>query len=638
QARDLVYKNEGKRCVVVLPRHIEPFVLEAYLLENKKAVSGVEIHKISSLARNMMSKISVGQRLKRVDQVALSEHFESDYTRGITRTLLNSVLELRQSYFDIGYLESLFASKVGAEYPMLLKVFKKYEDFLKAEGLSDDADFNRAFVDVLSDPVRSSIIPSDTVVLFAGFTEYTSTDLALIAAVSKNVDECYMVGPDLFIDGLDYSRVLKESLASMDFDIQKIEGSRNAGIKLFELKSPTEEVCHISNSIPDGVKASIYTSSDLDIYYSLFKYFMHDKVSVRSSVRLDRSKILSVLLGLIKLKGTDWEYRDIYRLMSYQNLWNDHVQIRKLMSFIAERGLFPSDKDYFVQLEAKQVVDLINAVAETIPAKAKPLAYVSAINELINKLNLREKLSVSDKFELSTVENLIYRVTSALDNNKELNTEEFCRKLSVHAEENYLVRGLPYFTDVTLSASRLISSNTTENVWFVGMNQEKARSNAAEDLIIKDSFILSLRAENFIRPTSRESRALEDKMICDAVKGSNVTYVSNMGDPLDCLKGLEKEEVNTKVPICSGYFADLANTATIIKDHQSKSVSPTAIETYIECPYRYFASKVIKVERSEADELTPSASIQGQIAHEALEKLLPVYLKDTKIDIHSEIE
>ena len=253
-ARDLVFENKGRRCIVVLPRHIEPDQFEAYMLEGEGSVSGVEVHKISSLPRNMLSRIPEGKKLKRVDQVALSEHFEGDYTRGVTRSLLNSVLELRLSYFDLPYLEELLASRPNPEYGMLLKVFKKYETFLKTNGLSDDADFKKALVDVLSDPdhtsfVQRSVIPVNAVVIFAGFTEYTSADLMLMEALSKNAQDSYIIGPDLMVDGLDYSRVLEEELKRIGFDIQRLESTNKDRTKLFELKSPSEEAYFISSSL-----------------------------------------------------------------------------------------------------------------------------------------------------------------------------------------------------------------------------------------------------------------------------------------------------------------------------------------------------------------------------------------------------
>ncbi|MCX6113330.1 MAG: PD-(D/E)XK nuclease family protein [Proteobacteria bacterium] len=638
-ARRLAFENTDKPCLVVLPRHIEPSLFESYLLEQRKVVSGVEIHKISSMPRNILSRLPEGKNLKKVDQIALSEHFAGEHTRGITRALLNSVLELRQSYFDINYISDLFSSKYIPEYKMLLDVFKKYEEFLHTNGLSDDADFKRIFVDLLSDPVRKPVISNNTTVIFAGFTQYSSSDLILIDAVSKNAGQVYLVNPDLFIEELDYSRVLDETLRSMGFELEILESINKCETRIFELKSPSEEAYHISHSIVNDNKASIYTSGNLDMYYSLFKYFMNDKVSARSSVRLDRSKMLSMIIAIMR--------SDIQKLINYPQLWDDYSDIRILLSFLKERALFPSDKKYFTELQkvdkvrrgAGQVSNLANIIDELIPLRTKPLGYVSAISELIKKINLREKLGVSDNFELSTVENLIYRVAGSLNADTDIFVEEFIRKLSAHAEENYLVRGLPSFTNITIAPSSLITSNTTPTVWFVGMNEESTRSNIQEDLMIKDSLILYLRAENFIKPTSHESRKLEDKIVCDSINGANITYVSNRGEPLECFKNMEKEFVNkTRPASCYGYFAETSNLQTVIKDYVPESVSSTSIETYIECPYRYFVSRVLKVDNLEADELTPHAMIQGQIAHTALERLLPHHLKGERMDVQSEIE
>jgi RecB family exonuclease len=644
------------------------------MLEEESSVSGVEVHKISSLPRNMLSRIPESKSLKRVDQVALSEHFEGDYTRGVTRSLLNSVLELRLSYFDLPYLENLLSSRPNPEYGMLLKVFKKYETFLKTNGLSDDADFKRALVDVLSDPnhkyfVQRSVMPVDAVVIFAGFTEYTSADLMLMEAISKNAQDAYIVGPDLMVEELDYSRVLAEELKRIGFDIKRIESTKKDRTKLYELRSPSEEAYFISSSLGTLLGASpgtpgaspsaaatsgataVYTPCDLDLYYSLFKYLMGDKVSVRSSVRLDRSKILSVLTGLIKTGTKSWTFRDMQRLMSYPHLWSNYNDVRLLMSYLKRKALFPTNRDYFAELEKKekirkgasQVVELLDKVSNIFPPKSKPLGYITAVTKLIDAIKLREKLGVSDKFELSTVENLLYRVVTALDQQKEIVIDEFLRKLTVHAEENYLLRGLPSFTGTTVAPTRLITSNTAQNVWFVGMNHELARSNPKEDIIINDGLILSLRGENFIKPTSRESKILEDKIIKDALPGANVTYVSNLGDPLDCLKTVEKEpaeltaRVQTKSIEIPGCYAELANTQTVIMGYRSERVSPSSIERYIECPYRYFASNVLGVEMIEADEHVPPANVQGQIAHEVLQELLSPYLKGAKINVGGEI-
>ena len=637
-ARELVFEDESTPCIVILPRYIEPSTFEAYLLEKRNSLSGVEVYKVSSLAGNILARLPGANKIKRVDQVALSEHFEKYYTRGITRTLLNSVLELKHSLFELSYVEEIFSSKKNEEQTMLLDVFKKYDEFLSSKGLMDDADIKRITIDVLSDPVYSTVIPEGTRIIFAGFAEYTSSDLMLIDALSKVHNRTCLVNPDLFIDGLDYSRVLLESIKSMGFELKQLSSTRKDSTKLFKLNSLSDEVNFISGNLSNEVNASVYTTTDLDLYYSMFKYFKGNKVSARTSVRLDRSKILSMLMDLLKI--------DIARLFAYPVLWEDYKEIRVLMSFLSSKALYPSKKEYFSELQkvekihkgVEQVLALHEKVKSILPEKALAKEFLSSIEQILKITGLRAKLGAGDKFELSTVENLIYRVTEALED-KELSVEEFCSKIMFHAEENYLIRGLPYFTDINISPIRLITSNTSPLVWFAGMNEDSVVSNPIEDLIIKDSIILALRSDNFIKPTSIESKILEDKILSDAVTGSNITFISNKGDVCERLRSLAVSPVSKiNDENFYGYFADTSDANTIIHDYKLKEISSTSIETYIECPYRYFVSRVLKIRVTEADDLTPPLMIQGQIAHSALERLLPLHIKGIEVDVDAEIK
>ncbi|MEI6093551.1 MAG: PD-(D/E)XK nuclease family protein [bacterium] len=638
-ARELVFKDMETPCIVVLPRYIEPSLFESYLLEQKKVLSGVDVYKISSLASNVLSHTPVVNNINRVDQVALSEYFEKFYTRGITRTLLNSILELKNSLFERSYIEDIFSPKKNEEYSMLLDVFKKYEDFLALNGFMDDADIKRLFIDILSDPTHSSVIPENTKVIFVGFAEYTSSDLMLIDALSKKVTKTYLINPDIFVEGLDYSRVLQESLRSMDFELEKLGPTNAKQTKLFKLNSLAEEVHFISKSISKEVKASVYTTMDLDLYYSMFKYFRGENVSARTSIRLDRSKILSMLMDLLKM--------DLSKLFSYPVIWEDYKEIRILMSFLSSRSLYPNTKEYFLELYnvdkikkgVGQVLKLYELRQSLLRNQAVPKTFVSAINQLLEKIGLKNKLGSGDKFELSTVENLIYRVSEALDNDKEIGIEEFCSKIMFHAEENYLIRGLPFFTYLNISPIRLITSNTTPVVWFAGMNADSVVSNPVEDPIIKDSIILALRSDNFIKPTSLETKILEDKILSDSVAGANVTFISNKGDVYEPLVSLDSIDVmNVENDNFYGYFVDTFNSSTVIKDYKLKDISSTSIETYIECPYRYFVSRVLKIRSTDSDDLTPPMMIQGQIAHSALEKLLPAHISGAKVDVELEVK
>lgn len=73
---------------------------------------------------------------------------------------------------------------------------------------------------------------------------------------------------------------------------------------------------------------------------------------------------------------------------------------------------------------------------------------------------------------------------------------------------------------------------------------------------------------------------------------------------------------------------DTAKPSRFFPRRESESFSVTGIETYLACPYQYYASKVLELGSPERDGLEPGGDARGHFVHDVLRKLVDVHRED----------
>ncbi len=624
--------NTNGNTTVILPKHIDPSKLEELLLRDRDFIDGVNIYGISSFPQSILrAKAKLGLK-QRVDQIKLSEHFHNLFPRNLCRPLLNTVLELKNANFEDSYIELLNKRK-DREGQILVEVFREYQKFLQDNDVWDTADYKKAFIDEALDLNSKLIDPSGTYI-FAGFNEFTSYDLEIIGAISKKALNTFVVSPEIFNTDTDYSKILKEEFLSLYFTISEIKDTRITKPLIYEFQNMNDELYYAATQFgKDG--GAIYATNDVDMYYSLLRYhFGEDKVSISSAIRLDRTSSLNILCTLISLNLNEWTYEDVTKILNFKHFWKDNNTVLKFINKAKQGLTLPRGHKAWLSLagekEFLEIKSFFDSVVNTVPLKAYPSDFNKALKTFTNKLNIQKSL------EIKSIINLIERVTESLDD-KIINANSYVRKIYNHAEENYVEKGPINFKPLYVTLASLCSANTAKKTWFVGLNQEAIAEMKQEDVVMNDNFILAYRSEGFIYPSSKETAILSEKIIQDACKHENCSFISSIGPVADILKDLHViKETKTAPKILETAITELTPEEIKIP-HKYDFLSASLIETYMKCPYICFAERLLKTQQQNSIEFGLTPIDAGRLLHTALEILLPKKLDNKNIDVEQEM-
>ncbi|MFH1222861.1 MAG: PD-(D/E)XK nuclease family protein, partial [Pseudomonadota bacterium] len=154
-----------------------------------------------------------------------------------------------------------------------------------------------------------------------------------------------------------------------------------------------------------------------------------------------------------------------------------------------------------------------------------------------------------------------------------------------------------------------------------------------------DDLILSFRNEGFLYPTAKESAVIASKIINDASCRADSSYISSIGAVADFLKDAEiiKHEKQT-TSILNGAFSDLSPKDIELKEYEVGKLSPTQIESYMNCPYVFMAERILKAQKEELNEFSIDHMEAGSILHKAMEVLLPKKLKNESFNVEAELD
>ncbi|MBN1114851.1 MAG: PD-(D/E)XK nuclease family protein [Oligoflexia bacterium] len=647
---NMLFESKKHRNIIILPEFIEPWRFESLLLKNRQYMAGLEIYGISNLPELLLKKAGFVKEItdkKRIDQVLLSEFFARKTTRGTARLMINAISELKQAFFELDYLKDVFADSGDEAQKQLLSSFDEYNRLLENNNCYDEGDLQRLLFEYLSDPLYTRRIFSEgTDVFFTGFMEFTSRELINIELLSKCSDNCSVITGDIFSAGTEYSRILSESFLSMNFEVRKITDAASDTAKVvYGFDSHNDEVSGIGNT-NGGRDISIYTPARFELYHSLFRYYLED-VQVQSVPRLDRSQVLSFVVAILRCRAESFRHGDFLKLLYWRSLWDCHDDILKLVSFLNDKGLFPSGIDYWRKLKQMNrheaaldnIISFMEYIYDLFPESAKPVVYAKGIASVFERVNNVGKVSSTEKNEISAVSNLAFRVAEALQYvQPHISADLFAGKLYIHAEENYMINSVPCILPCTISPVRLLTSNINDQVWFTGMSEEAVLSMLSKDVVFSEQLFIYLRNHGLVKPTRRESYLNQCEFLKSSLRYAHVSYVKSEGkvsklipDEREC--GYKTE----KTSFVLGAYSLLYPDPVSIENNKAEKVTVSGIERYIECPYKYFAFNMLDMKADAADDLSATAFSEGSILHECIQLTIKDVVAGMKIDIRGKM-
>jgi hypothetical protein len=276
----------------------------------------------------------------------------------------------------------------------------------------------------------------------------------------------------------------------------------------------------------------------MELYYSLLRYYLgKEKVSINKALRLDRTACLRLFSSILLLNSSDWSFKNVATILNFIPLWQDPEKVLLFSSKVHEGLTLPRGARQWQKLmEPSGNTELISFFKSV---STKDIS--KSLNDIIKNNGIEKRLSVPEQLELSSVMNLVSRVLECIEP-KDMSAEVFVRKLCDHAEENYVTKGALSFKPMSVQLASLASSNISDDVFFVGMNQDSFVQNRREDVVMNDDLILKYRNAGFLSPTSRERSAIESKIIKDATSRAESSYLSSIGNVAEFLNGAQKEE------------------------------------------------------------------------------------------------
>lgn len=610
---------------IILPRYIEPKYLESYLLEDFDYIDGLEISKISSFPYKILNKHG-GKIFKKLDQIFISEKmYDGSLSKGLLRTVINSILELKKAYFDKEFLTNFL--KESPNNKLLLKYYEKYQMILEKYDLKDEADILKDFIDLVSNPNFLSPYFENKNFIFSGFNYLSSYELLIINTLAKR-SNVKLIIPNILSINSDYIKFLKEELSGFDFQEIAEKESKPA---LYNFDSKDEEISYIFDNISN--KTSLIPVSDLDLYYSLFKLRTFN-VSYSGSVRLDKSTILKILIKILNLTKSSLSYVDLIEILNYDLLWENSNSVKLLLIKIKELRVFPNcykdwekiskiDKIKENKEANLEVLKFLNSIVN-FPKNINTKKFVDIFLNFLKEINLLSKLEKN--IEFNDILNLIYRVVQSIDQEM-ISLDLLIEKILLHAEENYISNICDYYTDIIILPVNSITSNINEKVWFVGYDDNKIENQ--ENPILRDDMIANLRPFGLLYPTSYEKNEIDRHLILKSLSNANATTSLSYQIPNLTLPPpkILKEKFNYDI---------LKNEDTSV-NFINRDLSLTSLETYTKCPYDFFLNHLIGVKNIDENYWGLNNLEEGNILHKFLELYLNRYIKENEFNLEDSI-
>jgi len=611
--KNFISEKELKNTLIIVPEASDLNSLESFFIDYDVLVFN---------NKNFIKKINFKNK-NRVDFIELYKLFKDDFKISSINEIINTLLELKLNNFNnIDDID--FAFKDFKYHNIISYSYLKYSNYLYSNNLYDDADLFKLFIDEFND------FNYDNFILF-GFDYFLSSDIEFIKKLANNINNSYIFIYDLFKVNNNYSSYLKQSLLSLNFKFLNINETKKNEVNIVNFKNIQNECNYIKNKLLEYKQANILALTKSNVYYYKLKKYFKNNIKYTSSLRIDKSVVFCFVKALCEIKLNNFTFNDLINLTSYKVFFKNNI-LKFINYLITNKINFYSLEEYLdleskinsdfnkAYNEIKKLFILINEFKKTDTANN----YIKVTNKIIDRLSLYKSLNYDQLLELNSFTLLLNKLNKFSDDSI-IDLNYYILTLKDVSSFNYVLQGLHSFVDFNIISNKFLL-NTSKNLIICGLDSVDCFKLIEEDCFIKDSIILKLREQNYLRPSSYELSNIRTSYINDLLNFYEITSNSINNLNHDKIKSIEKINIINKTINEDSSFVFSEEENFTIKNFCLSSLSPTSIENIIQCPYVFFMNNVLKISTPLYEDLDLESINEGTILHSFLEHYIDYYI------------
>ncbi|HZK42672.1 MAG TPA: PD-(D/E)XK nuclease family protein [Syntrophomonadaceae bacterium] len=656
----------------------EGFV-EEVLHSNKEVTNSIsEINKIEIVRKIIYKQQKEGNLL----------YLQGKVRYGIIRFIVEAISELKQHKITSGDFSKAVKKLNIARIKDLSVIYESYEKFLRVNGAKDRDD---RFIEVLN-RLENGNIPflSEVEYIYTDwFVDNTPIQSAIFAALQKNVTK---MDTKLEIDSRNLpSKTAFYNEQGHDGEVRKI---LHEVIRLLDAGVSVRDIAIVARNPQDygDLLVAAFNEINVDIDLDIRKPLITSQVIKSIMLWFDFAKDFSGQFHL-EILLTNHYLTDVLSSSDYVFKWcktkGRHTISEWVSLWQAEKDELVSDLDEESYVEVQNILNNILDLWQSLPQEGLAEDIISALIYNIEKLEIEKKIQVylnevtlEDRIRLSYRENQAFKTFNSMLKNLQ---EAWSNSTRIVSLTGVLSDIKTYLAELSYSENkgsprgiRVLSPTEIRGLQFqavfiLGLVQNQFPKTVLQNIILRDSDRLSLQDEfylplskeiydrekllfNFALQASREeiillypgidedgqpnlpSLFIEDvqRIIPEGEISTPYAPVFIEQDSSSHLLHLQKvEDLRNKTSFSSyeGCFEDKDFLEMIKNRTQEKTFSISSLNSYAQCPMRYFMVQELGLKDISETKDAISRLDLGSLKHEVLARVL----SQNKISAHDNL-
>jgi len=522
--------------------------------------------------------------------------------------------------------------------------------------------------------------------VFAGFSALSKSEEKIFAYIKDNRNtKIYLDADEYYINEKDFDLATQEAgknikqlienwkLPEFKYLTNRLVNSTKK-IKLYAVQSPLSQVKLAASLIlnneenyADSETAIVLADENLliPLINSLPDKQAKSKKSINYNVTLGYPLTYSPLKGFIY----DW----LHLLIEYQQDGNKQFRSRNLIKIFFSNVLISClDKqqqseikkvsNYFITnnisfIEIKELVELINANAESLNTIAKILFSEPTNSESVNNSIIEILLLLDEKLDENSPKNIILKEQinlflgvskrfelNATGNFENIDLQTFSN-LYFQLASNYSInlKGEP------LSGIQIMGMLETRALDFKNLIIISANEGILPKAAMPDSFIPFDIRRNYGLPLPQDKNSVMAYHFFRLLQYSkNISLIYDesseglgVGEPSRFIRQIELElsKLNNKIEVKKHLLNIEGNVNSseiiinkndkilhLLHEKAKKGYSPSALNAFISCSLKFYFQYILKIKKEEQIEASVESNTFGSIIHDALEEIYKPYV------------
>ncbi len=454
---------------------------------------------------------------------------------------------------------------------------------------------------------------------------------------------------------------LKSKLKRSDIPI-KIAQFPSGEIENYFLAQKIKEIIK-KGTDPDKIAVLVKENKDIDdIKNSLSSVNIRFEISTEKNILEDSdiNKLLLLMQVINDLKTKPNNDIDIFTLLNFEFLNLDRLDILKLSRFATEKKMniidVILDQDIFNEIDLsnpKKLIDLVNDLNKW-QESASNLTFTKFFENLIQESSFLDHI-LSDKYNISRINtlNTLYNEIKNINyNDHTLNLEKFLKNIDLMRENNIKIK--ENIRDEDKDAVKLITAHKSKGLEFdyvfIAKCIDKKWGNKVfrDPLKLPSGILKNVNLED--KEKNEDDRRLFYVALTRAKKQIFITYAdkySSQGYRKESVPSMFMHEIDTKYTekfdtnsIENKFNENIQEQLKLPKTNNRQieendflnsiisnfKLSVTALNTYLQCPYKFKLNNILKTPRAKPPHLA-----FGTAMHKSLENYFKKYKQINKL-------